>query len=109
MATGRRYVGRMQISDVVALVTGGAAGLGEATTRTLVAGGGRVMIREGEKEEGEGGGGEGGRGGGGQKRAAQRKWGGGEEGRGRGVGKEKGGRKRGVAIWVHALLALYGT
>jgi len=34
----------MQISETVALVTGGASGLGEATVRTLAAAGGRVVI-----------------------------------------------------------------
>jgi NAD(P)-dependent dehydrogenase (short-subunit alcohol dehydrogenase family) len=34
----------MRIADVVALVSGGASGLGEATIRTLAAGGGRVVI-----------------------------------------------------------------
>jgi 3-hydroxyacyl-CoA dehydrogenase / 3-hydroxy-2-methylbutyryl-CoA dehydrogenase len=39
----------MNIADTVAIVTGGASGLGEATTRTLVGAGGKVMIfdREG--------------------------------------------------------------
>jgi 3-hydroxyacyl-CoA dehydrogenase/3-hydroxy-2-methylbutyryl-CoA dehydrogenase len=43
----------MQISEVVALVTGGASGLGEATTRTLLAGGGRVMILDRPNSKGE--------------------------------------------------------
>src|SRR5262249_16740547 len=34
----------MQIADSVALVTGGASGLGEATVRLIVGGGGRAMI-----------------------------------------------------------------
>src|SRR4029077_6866084 len=34
----------MQIADSVALVTGGASGLGEATVRLIVHGGGRAMI-----------------------------------------------------------------
>ena len=34
----------MQIADSVALVTGGASGLGEATVRLIVNGGGRAMI-----------------------------------------------------------------
>jgi len=34
----------MRIADVVALVTGGASGLGEATVRTVIEGGGRAVI-----------------------------------------------------------------
>ncbi len=43
----------MQIAETVALVTGGASGLGEATTRTLAAGGGRVMILDRPGSAGE--------------------------------------------------------
>ncbi len=43
----------MQTSEIVALVTGGASGLGEATTRTLLAGGGRVMILDRPNSKGE--------------------------------------------------------
>jgi len=43
----------MQTSEVVALVTGGASGLGEATTRTLLAAGGRVMILDRPNSKGE--------------------------------------------------------
>src|SRR5581483_390888 len=38
------YGGRMQITDSVSLVTGGASGLGEATVRTLAGAGGRVVV-----------------------------------------------------------------
>ncbi len=34
----------MQVQDVVAIVTGGASGLGEATVRRIVAGGGKAVI-----------------------------------------------------------------
>ena len=43
----------MQIANTVALVTGGASGLGQATVRTLVAGGGRVMILDRPDSAGE--------------------------------------------------------
>jgi 3-hydroxyacyl-CoA dehydrogenase/3-hydroxy-2-methylbutyryl-CoA dehydrogenase len=43
----------MQIADSVALVTGGASGLGEATARLLVGGGGRVMILDRPGSAGE--------------------------------------------------------
>jgi NAD(P)-dependent dehydrogenase (short-subunit alcohol dehydrogenase family) len=43
----------MQIADSVALVTGGASGLGEATVRTLADAGGRVMILDRPGSPGE--------------------------------------------------------
>jgi NAD(P)-dependent dehydrogenase (short-subunit alcohol dehydrogenase family) len=43
----------MQIADSVALVTGGASGLGEATARLVVGGGGRVMILDRPGSAGE--------------------------------------------------------
>jgi NAD(P)-dependent dehydrogenase (short-subunit alcohol dehydrogenase family) len=43
----------MQIANTVALVTGGASGLGEATVRTLVGAGGRVMILDRPGSPGE--------------------------------------------------------
>jgi len=43
----------MKIQGSVALVTGGASGLGEATARKLVAGGGRVAILDRPQSEGE--------------------------------------------------------
>jgi 3-hydroxyacyl-CoA dehydrogenase/3-hydroxy-2-methylbutyryl-CoA dehydrogenase len=43
----------MQIADTVALVTGGASGLGEATVRTLADAGGRVMILDRPGSPGE--------------------------------------------------------
>jgi len=43
----------MKIQGSVALVTGGASGLGEATARRLVAGGGRVAILDRPQSEGE--------------------------------------------------------
>jgi len=43
----------MQIANTVTLVTGGASGLGQATVRTLVAGGGRVMILDRPDSAGE--------------------------------------------------------
>jgi len=43
----------MQISDSVALVTGGASGLGEATVRTIVGGGGRATILDRAGSQGE--------------------------------------------------------
>ncbi len=43
----------MKISGSVALVTGGASGLGEATARKLAAGGGRVAILDRPRSEGE--------------------------------------------------------
>jgi NAD(P)-dependent dehydrogenase (short-subunit alcohol dehydrogenase family) len=46
MTTGTRYTGK------VALVTGGASGLGEATARLLVAEGGRVVIADYGEERG---------------------------------------------------------
>ncbi len=43
----------MQIADSVALVTGGASGLGEATVRLLASGGGQVMILDRPGSAGE--------------------------------------------------------
>ena len=43
----------MQLSDTVAVVTGGASGLGEATVRNFVAGGARVAIFDMNAERGE--------------------------------------------------------
>ncbi len=43
----------MQIANSVALVTGGASGLGEATVRTLAGAGGRVMILDRPGSPGE--------------------------------------------------------
>jgi NAD(P)-dependent dehydrogenase (short-subunit alcohol dehydrogenase family) len=42
----------MQVSDSVFLVTGGASGLGGATARMLVAGGGKVLIADLKEAEG---------------------------------------------------------
>lgn len=42
----------MKLSDVVAIVTGGASGLGEATVRRLVAGGGKVVIIDRDEAKG---------------------------------------------------------
>jgi NAD(P)-dependent dehydrogenase (short-subunit alcohol dehydrogenase family) len=44
----------MRISDVAALVTGGASGLGEATVRMLAAAGARVAILDRNRERGQG-------------------------------------------------------
>jgi len=43
----------LEIKDHVALVTGGASGLGEATVRRLVAAGGRAVIVDLDRERGE--------------------------------------------------------
>lgn len=43
----------MKLSDVVAIVTGGASGLGEATVRRLVAGGGKVVIVDRDEAKGQ--------------------------------------------------------
>lgn len=43
----------MQIEDSVALVTGSASGLGEATLRSLVAGGARAVIADRDRDRGE--------------------------------------------------------
>ena len=43
----------MEIKDRVALVTGGASGLGEATTRLLAQQGGKVLIADVNRERGE--------------------------------------------------------
>lgn len=43
----------MKLENVVALVTGGASGLGEATVRRLVAGGAKVLIADLNTEKGE--------------------------------------------------------
>src|SRR4029450_12048918 len=43
----------MQIADSVALVTGGASGLGEATVRRFAGGGGKVMILDRPGSAGE--------------------------------------------------------
>lgn len=42
----------MKLSDVVAIVTGGASGLGEATVRRLVQGGGKVVIADRDEAKG---------------------------------------------------------
>ena len=42
----------MQISDRVFVVTGGASGLGAATARMLVDGGGRVVVADLKEDEG---------------------------------------------------------
>ena len=43
----------MQVKDCIAVVTGGASGLGEATVRNLASGGGRVAIFDIEVDRGE--------------------------------------------------------
>ncbi|MCB1386354.1 MAG: SDR family NAD(P)-dependent oxidoreductase [Nitratireductor sp.] len=43
----------MKLSDTVAVITGGASGLGEATVRSFVAGGARVAIFDMNAERGE--------------------------------------------------------
>jgi len=43
----------MKLDSAVAMVTGGASGLGEATVRTIVAGGGRVAILDRPNSPGE--------------------------------------------------------
>ncbi|MCC6766402.1 MAG: 3-hydroxyacyl-CoA dehydrogenase [Deltaproteobacteria bacterium] len=43
----------MKLDSVVAIVTGGASGLGEATVRTIVAGGGRAAILDRPQSPGE--------------------------------------------------------
>ena len=45
--------GAMKTSDIVAVVTGGASGLGEATIRALAEGGARVSILDLNEERGE--------------------------------------------------------
>ena len=40
----------MKMEDVVAVVTGGASGLGEATVRKVVAHGGKAVIADVQKE-----------------------------------------------------------
>ncbi|MET1014210.1 MAG: 3-hydroxyacyl-CoA dehydrogenase [Paenisporosarcina sp.] len=42
----------MKLTNVISIVTGGASGLGEATTRRLVAGGGKVAIFDVNEERG---------------------------------------------------------
>ncbi|NJL27729.1 MAG: SDR family NAD(P)-dependent oxidoreductase, partial [Thermoanaerobaculia bacterium] len=43
----------MEVRDCVAIVTGGASGLGEATVRRLSAAGARVVIVDLNRERGE--------------------------------------------------------
>ena len=43
----------MNIKDKVAIVTGGASGLGEATARNIVAKGGKVLIMDLNMERGK--------------------------------------------------------
>lgn len=43
----------MELKNVIALVTGGASGLGEATVRRLVAGGGKAVIADLNEEKGK--------------------------------------------------------
>ena len=43
----------MQVKDCIAVVTGGASGLGEATVRNLASGGGRVAIFDIQADRGE--------------------------------------------------------
>ena len=43
----------MRIAEVIGLVTGGASGLGEATVRTIVEGGGRAVIMDRPNSPGE--------------------------------------------------------
>lgn len=43
----------MKVSDCIAVVTGGASGLGEATVRNLASGGGRVTIFDIQADRGE--------------------------------------------------------
>lgn len=43
----------MKIKDCIALVTGGASGLGESTVRNIVAGGGRAVILDLQADKGE--------------------------------------------------------
>ncbi|MET0786758.1 MAG: 3-hydroxyacyl-CoA dehydrogenase [Paenisporosarcina sp.] len=42
----------MKLTNVISIVTGGASGLGEATTRRLIAGGGKVAIFDVNEERG---------------------------------------------------------
>src|SRR5262245_40345289 len=48
-----RYGDRMRVADTVAVVTGGASGLGEATVRELVEAGGRAVILDRPRSPGE--------------------------------------------------------
>jgi NAD(P)-dependent dehydrogenase (short-subunit alcohol dehydrogenase family) len=43
----------VELKDTVALITGGAGGLGEATARRLIADGGRVVVADMSQERGE--------------------------------------------------------
>src|SRR5262249_33866425 len=43
----------MRVQDAIAMVTGGASGLGEATVRTMVDGGGRAVILDRPSSKGE--------------------------------------------------------
>ena len=43
----------MEIEDHVALISGGASGLGEATARTIAANGGRVVILDRDEAKGQ--------------------------------------------------------
>ena len=43
----------MEMHEIIAIVTGGASGLGEATTRRIVAGGGKVAIFDMNEERGK--------------------------------------------------------
>ncbi|MBD7985420.1 SDR family NAD(P)-dependent oxidoreductase [Sporosarcina sp. Sa2YVA2] len=43
----------MKLNEVIAIVTGGASGLGEATTRRVIAAGGKVMIFDMNEERGQ--------------------------------------------------------
>ncbi|MFQ3545966.1 3-hydroxyacyl-CoA dehydrogenase [Halobacillus rhizosphaerae] len=43
----------MDLNDVIAIVTGGASGLGEATVRTIVSRGGKAVIADRDIEKGE--------------------------------------------------------
>ena len=43
----------MEMQDIIAIVTGGASGLGEATTRRIVSAGGKVAVFDMNEERGE--------------------------------------------------------
>ena len=43
----------MEMHEIIAIVTGGASGLGEATTRRIVAAGGKVAIFDMNEERGK--------------------------------------------------------
>lgn len=49
--SNRRGEGTVQLSELNAIVTGGASGLGEATTRKIVAAGGKVAVYDLNEEK----------------------------------------------------------